>query len=320
MDVTLFNAQGLRSVQTPDIKKFVSENKEVLWIDICTPRANTLTLLKDLYGFHPLAIEDTTNQQQRPKVEEYDDHLFIIINNIVIEDGVADFRELDIFIGRDYIVTVHENCAQVIREARDRIERKAMFRLYSSEYLLYALLDTVVDGYFPVLDQIDTEIENLTETVLAKPTKDVLRRLFELRRTLNELWHVIGQQRDMFSILTRREEDLLTHHDVLEYYMRDVHDHLIRLTDITNITRENVHNIVDLYVSSTSNQLNLVVNRLTIITIIIGILTVISGFYGMNFEQTWPPFSAALGVPFVLTLMVFLAGGVLVLFKRLRFF
>jgi magnesium transporter len=145
----------------------------------------------------------------------------------------------------------------------------------------------------------------------------MLRQLFELRRGLNKAWYIVGQHRDMFSILTRRAEDLITHHAVLEYYLRDVNDHLIRIGDITAVQRDNLHNIIDLYVSAQSNRLNIVVNRLAIITILIGILTVISGFYGMNFEHTWPPFSAPWGVPFVLAVMLGLVAGVMALFKWL---
>jgi magnesium transporter len=321
MEVMLFSAGGLRTSTLDDIKPLLAENKpDVIWIDINHPRLEDMLAVRDLFNFHPLAIEDARNQFQRPKVEEYADHLFIIMNSMLIVRNYLEFQELDIFVGSRYIVTVHRHCQPVIKEVKQRIERAGFFKHISSEYLLYMISDTVVDAYFPVLDQIDSEIDELGERVFANPSERILSRLFTLKRMLNESRQVAVQQSDMFSVLTRHEEDLLMNHEVLHYYLRDVHDHLQRIADITNAHRDNVNNIFDLYMSSTSNRLNKVVNRLSVITIVIGILTVVSGFYGMNFQRTWPPSSADWGVLFVVALMAGLVGAVLIAFKRLDLF
>lgn len=320
MEIRVFSAQGLKDVEPMNLKTFMASNKEVVWIDITTPTHEALKELQEVFNFHPLALEDTHNQHQRPKVEEYNDHLFIIINHMAMPKDTIEFYELDIFLGRNYIVTIHENCHALMKEARSRIERRALMRHISSEYILYMVVDTVIDGFFPILDKVDTEIEEMSEKVMAQPTQDMLRRMFKLKRMLNETWRVVGQQQSMYSILTRREEDLLTHHDVLEYFLRDVHDHLIRISDITNVLRDSLNNLVDLHMTSTSNQLNKVVNRLTVITIIIGILTVFSGFYGMNFLHTWPPFEAPWGVSFVIFIMAILSAIALVIFKNWRLY
>jgi magnesium transporter len=320
MQIMVFNAIGLKEVKPIDLKSFVASNKDVLWIDIQNPTQEHLDELHKVFNFHPLALEDTRNQHQRPKVDEYTDHLFIIANHVTMGKEDIEFHELDIFLGRKYIVTLHNNGKTVINEARVRVERKALLRHLSSEFILYAIIDTLVDGFFPLLDKIDTEIEEMSETVLIDPTQEMLGRMFTLRRMLNETWRVVGQQRDMFNILTRREEDLLTHHDVLEYFLRDVQDHLIRIGDITGVLRDTLNNLVELHMTSSSNHLNKVVNRLTVITIIIGIWTVLSGFYGMNFEQTWPPFEVPWGVPFVVTMMGVLSIAALFIFKRWRLY
>jgi magnesium transporter len=316
MQITTFDFKGLHKLIDADLKALRNTN-EVVWIDVNHPAGQDLNRLQSAFGFHPLAMEDTRNQHQRPKVEEYADHLFIITNNVVYQEDELHFQEIDIFLGRNYIVTIHDECTPVMNEIRNRMNHTTTFKHVSSEYLLYILLDTIVDAYFPILDSLDNEIEHLGERVFENSSQAMLKRIFELKHMLNEAWYVAGQERDMFSVLTRREEDLITHHDVLEYYLRDVNDHLIRIGSIIGVLREDLKNIVDLYVSSTSNRLNTVVNRLAIITILIGVLTVISGFYGMNFETTWPPFSADWGVLFVLGLMVVLTGGILIVFRRM---
>jgi magnesium transporter len=318
MQISIFEAQGLRKTEyTHHDLAALRQSQQVLWIDIIDPTDDELDKLKHTFGLHPLAVEDMCNEYQRPKVEEYQDHLFLISNTLQYHEHVLEFREIDIFLGKNYLITAHEAAEPVIEEVKRRLETGGPARLVSSEYLLYVVLDTVVDAYFPTLDRIGDDIERLSEEVLEHPRRTMLRQLFELRRGLNKAWYIVGQHRDMFSILTRRAEDLITHHAVLEYYLRDVNDHLIRIGDITAVQRDNLHNIIDLYVSAQSNRLNIVVNRLAIITILIGILTVISGFYGMNFEHTWPPFSAPWGVPFVLAVMLGLVAGVMALFKWL---
>ncbi|MCU0499198.1 MAG: magnesium/cobalt transporter CorA [Anaerolineae bacterium] len=322
MDVMTFDADGLQPSTWEAVVEMIKTTEPegpIYWIDVCDPHNQDMAQLQAVFGFHPLAIEDTHNQHQRPKVEEYTDHLFIITNVIAKVKPKFVFYELDIFIGGNYIVTVHEHCQPLIQAVRERLGRNH-FKHHSSEYILYVIVDAMVDGYFPILTEIDEEIDELNERVLLKPTQEALTRMFELRRVLSEVWRIVEQQREMFSILTRREHDLLRHHSTLEYYLRDVYDHLLRLRDMAAMFRENLNNLTDVYMSATSNRLNIVVNRLTIITIMIGILTVISGFYGMNFERTWPPFNTEWGVNFVIFVMIALCTGVLIAFRLFRLY
>ncbi len=319
MKITLFNSDGLQTISPPDLKAFLTTQQEVVWIDIADPTPPTMALLGDIYHFHPLALEDTCNQQQRPKVEEYADHLFIIINALTEHDKTIHFHEIDIFLGKNYIVTAHTESDNIIEDVRRRIEREGNFKYRSADYLLYMVIDTVVDAYFPLLDQIEDEINQINEQLFLNPNQKTLPRLFQLRRSLSETARIASQQRDMFIILTRHEQDLINH-SVLEYYFRDVYDHLLRIGDVTNSLRDNLTNTVDLYLSSSANRLNIVVNRLAVITIVTGALSVIVGFYGMNFLKTWPPFEVEWGVPFALGLMAIITITVLVVFKRWKWY
>ncbi len=320
MDMMVFDGSGLRPADSDNLGELLQAERGVTWIDVAHPDLEALKLLEKHLNFHPLAMEDTYNQHQRPKVEEYEDHLFIIFNRIVKVAGEYEFHELDVFLGHNYIVTVHSNCEALIQEVRGRITNKSIFKHPSSEFIFYALADTIVDGYFPVLTEIDETVEELSEQILTRADQKMLAEIFQLRRTLNEIWRVVGAQRDMFNILTRREHDLLVYHDMLQYYLRDVYDHLLRISDTSMLLRENLNNLIDLYVSSNANRLNIVVNRLTVITIVIGVLTVISGFYGMNFEHSFPPFGVDWGVPFALGLMLLISSLMLVVFKRLKLY
>jgi magnesium transporter len=179
---------------------------------------------------------------------------------------------------------------------------------------LYFLLDSVVDGYFPCLDAIGEQIDELEDELLEEPTPGVLRRLFAVKRALVEVRKVIGPQRDMFNTLTRRDLPFIPRDD-LRYYLRDVYDHLLRVSDMLDTYRDLLTGGIDLYMTGVSNRLNRVVNRLTVFTVVIGALAVITGFYGMNFQHTWPPFMAPWGVPFALG---FMAATVALLVVALR--
>lgn len=314
MRVTAFSAEGARPASAADLPGLLRAPGTTVWVDITGPDADGLRVLHDVFAFHPLAIEDTRNQEQRPKIEEYEGYLFVTLNAASGGDGRIEFRELDVFLGPNYLVSVHRGREPSIEDAERRV---GMGSGPSAGYLLYVLVDVVVDGYFPLLDRIDEEIDDVEDQVLGEPDQRLLNRLFQLKRALLEVRRVVGPQRDMFNVLTRRDLPYVDQ-TVLGYHLRDVYDHLLRITDIVDNFRDMLTSTVDLYMSAVSNKLNRVVNRLTAITLVIGVLAVITGFYGMNFERTWPPFAAGWGVPSTLIVMAAVVAGLFALFRRLR--
>ena len=181
------------------------------------------------------------------------------------------------------------------------------------------LMDAVVDGYFPILDVIEEDIDRLGDAVLTDPSPQSLNRLFELKSLLIDMWRIVWPQRDILNNLTHHQIAYVNQ-EMLQPYLRDVSDHLMWIADMVNTFRDTLTSVMDLYMSAVSNRLNIVVNRLTVFTVTIGILGAIAGFYGMNFAQTWPPFASAWGVPFVLLLMGSITTGLLVVLKRLKWF
>ena len=319
MSVTVFNAKGSHAAELADLPKLLKREADTIWVDLDSTDDSTGQLLHDVFDFHPLSIEDTLNRLQRAKVEEYPHYVFLILNPVGWQHHKLIFREVDIFVGPNYLVTVHHAEEPAVAEAQDRLERANNHLKVSPSHLLYLLLDVVVDGYFPVLDEIEGEIEALGNLILSNPQRKHLSRLFELKRSLAKLWRVVWPQREIPNRLFHRDLDLIDV-DAIEPYLRDVSDHLMWIADMVTTFRDTLTGVMDLYMSAVSNRLNTVVNRLTVITVAIGMLTVISGFYGMNYAQTWPPFDSPYGVPFVLSLMVLGVGGLLYFFKRQDWF
>jgi magnesium transporter len=305
MRITLFTSEGYKTCEKQDLESHLQNPDTTVWVDLTDKEDEGVNVLRDVFKFHPLAIEDTRNQRQRPKIEEYNGYLFIILNSVKTRDAETLFHEVNAFVGNNYMVTVHSVGESVITEMEARLQRNQTTPLMSAGYLLYALLDTVVDDYFPVLDALSDRIETMEENVLSRPQKQLLDQMFHMRRMLSEMWRVVGHQRDMFGLLLHHQA-AYNQNEALQYYMRDVYDHLIRISDTVNTFRDLLTGMVELYMSAVSNRLNIIVSRLTILTLVIGAMTVISGIYGMNFENPntfFPPLNADWGVFGVIVMM-----------------
>jgi magnesium transporter len=320
MQVVQFDESGYgKEIEAPDWAALLSRERSFVWVDIVSPTPEDVKIMREVFHFHPLAIEDTLNERQRPKIEEYPDHLFTIMNPINVFADELTFRELDVFVGRRYFVTVRDYPDEPIIDAvlHQCNVRSNNGHKTSVGYVMYALADHIVDGYFPVIDSMADRAEDISEAIIVKPTPELLQELFSIKRALAEMARVTGQQRDMFNVFLR-EDNAFVSQDVMRYYMRDVYDHLIRVSDMITTSRDTVAGAIELYLSSASNRLNVIVQRLTVITIGTGALAVITGFYGMNFEHTFPPFSAWWGVPFVIILMIITLALVLYVLGRLE--
>jgi magnesium transporter len=303
MHITYFQERAHRELAPADLAAQLASGEGTLWVDVTGPSPEDLELLRRVFDFHPLALEDTYNQKQRPKAEEFEDHLFIILNplrHIPAEDEL--FRELDVFVGKNYLVSVHAEEEPLLELVRARLEPGRTSFAISATYLLYVLLDTVVDDYAPMLEHIEDELDELGNVVFAKPARRVLSRLFELQQMLIHTARILEPQRDVLNVLVNHQLVFIDQDS--RYYLRDVADHLLRATDRVRAMRDTVNSLLNLYISAVSYRLNRDVNRLTLLAVIVGSLTVISGFYGMNFTATWPPFSAWWGVPAVLLMML----------------
>ncbi|MDR7417820.1 MAG: magnesium/cobalt transporter CorA [Armatimonadota bacterium] len=301
------------------LTSLIARDDQVVWVDLPNPTLDALERIATTLQLHPLAVEDALRRRQRPKAEEYQHFIFITTHAARSagehgEDVVLD--EIDIFYGAGYVITAHDGTTPALDEVRRRVAQAPPELRCSRGYLLYVILDVVVDSYFPVLDTLDDYIEDLEDALFTDPARQTMDRLFSAKRTLLNLRRVAAPQRDMMNLMMRHDTRLVD--EPLRAYFRDVYDHLLRITEQIDTHRDLLAGALDIYLSLISNRLNEVMKVLTIITAIFASLAVLTGFYGMNFERTWPPFAASWGVPAAVGIMATSIAVMLLVFRRLR--
>ena len=275
---------------------------EFFWLDLTAPSAHDLERLRELFGFHPLALEDAEHFGQRPKLDHYGDHVFMVFygarEDTAGETGIL--TEVLLFVSGKYLVTLHRDELPALDEQRMRLDGLV---LHSEQFLLYRVFDSLTDSFFPSLARMDDEIDALEAAILAGPTDGQLQRLFGLKRTLIAMRKVVTPQRDLFA----RSIDQLAELPGLQLderdYFRDVYDHLIRISDLIDSYRDLLTSSTDLYLSTVSNRQNEVMKQLAIVGTIFLPLSFITGFFGMNFSwlitrgiaSTWSFFVLGLG-------------------------
>jgi magnesium transporter len=258
------------------------ERDRFFWLDLVDPGRPDLDRLHDLFGFHPLALEDTEHWNQRPKLDNYGEHVFLVFYGAWQHraEDPDPLREVHLFISGRYVVTIHREPLPPLDQQRERIEGRV---LHSEQFLLYRVLDALTDSFFPLLSDMDDEIDELEAEILADPEENQLQRLFSLKRQLVAMRKVISPQRDLFA----RSVDQIAALPGLKLderdYFRDVYDHLIRISDLIDSYRDLLSGATDLYLSTISNRQNDVMKQLTVIATIFLPLAFITGFFGQNF-------------------------------------
>ena len=254
---------------------------EFFWLDLHEPGPDDYALLRDVFGFHPLALEDSEHFGQRPKLEDYGDFVFLVFYGAAPAPDEDRLVEVHVFYSERFLVTVRRDEAPACDLVRERYARRPG-RPARSIVLLYQLMDALVDSFFPVLGAVDDRIDTLQDEMLAGPSERQLQELFGLRRRLVDLRRAVTSQRDLVGRFVNGEELPGVDEDAQRYF-RDVHDHLIQLADQIDVYRELLTGSMDLYLTTVSNRLNSVMKRLTIIATIALPLIVITGFFGQNF-------------------------------------
>jgi len=253
------------------------------WIDIQGIHPYVLKQLQENFGIHPLAAEDTLHVPQRPKVEEYEDSLFVILKMLRFEGQKLINEQISFFFFKDTIITVQETEGDVWEKVRQRTRKTASrFREYGTPYLFYALIDAIIDHIFPFLDLYFESIDKLEEEILSNPTPAAQARIHAIKRELVYLRQAIWPMQNVISALAKDEFEQLPAE--VESYFRDVHDHAVQANEALEMYRETANGLQDLYMAASSNKLNEVMKALTIMASLFLPLTFIAGVYGMNFE------------------------------------
>jgi magnesium transporter len=264
-----------------------------VWVDMESPEGAERAALSDVFRFHPLAVEDAFHAGQRPKIDEFDDSFFLVAyevdyNPSKAEDERLTAGQVSVFVRERLVVTVHDGRSEAVRDLQSRCEHHTPVLRRGADYLVYTLLDTLVDRYFPILDELSDEIDTLEDKIVEQPRRELLDTIFVLKRSLLRLRKIAGPSRDVLTVLTTRDFPVITSESLP--YFRDVTDHLIRIYEMLDSYRELMSGALDAYLSNISNQLNLVMQRLTIVTVIFLPLTFVTGIFGMNFKtQPWMP-------------------------------
>jgi magnesium transporter len=268
---------------TADISDLREEEGNIIWADVSDPTSKDFEELAEEFGFHYLSIEDCRNMHQRPKVEEYTGYYFIVLyeSELIGVDDRLELRELNIFLGKNYLVTVHSRPIRAVDTARrlwhewtDRAEQ-------GSGLLAYLLIDAIVDDYLPLLDLISERMDDLEDSIFGEWRPEAIQDIFTIKKKLLFLRRSITPLRDVFNTMLRREQPIFPRETHI--YFQDVFDHLIRVADTIDSLRDMLSSTMDAYLSVSGNRMNKIMKRLTSISTILMSVTLIAGIYGMNF-------------------------------------
>lgn len=282
------------------------------WVDIASEPSDALARIAVPLGLHPLAVEDTLHRQSRPKLDLYPEGPFLVwLTPHLNDQGELTVEELDVFIGPTTLVTIHDG----VVEAIDEVVHDAS-RLLSKgiDWVLHGILDRLVDSMLPIADAVGDMLEDVEDRMLSEPTPADLERLYRLRRQLLALHRIVSPERDIVLTLSRERDHISE--DVYRYF-NDVVDHLMRVEESLETYRDIGSAVMDIYLSAQSNRLNEIMKVLTVVTVLIGALTLISGIYGMNLlGGMWPPPEARWAFPSAMLAMAVVALIMAIYFRR----
>jgi magnesium transporter len=306
--------EGFSAAELPELLK---DQQAVIWVNMPQPTEVDEQILLDVFHFHPLTVEDCRENRHYPKVEEFPNYLYLIVHGVRADTSPDHFNtiELDAFLGPNYVITYHHDDFRSIDNVRQLIRNSPMACQRGAAFLLHQILDQIVDYYSPVLDDFDERIAQLETDIfsLKSPNNSILEQIMDLKRGVLRLRRISAKQREVLLRMSRGEFPLIDV-QMLPFY-RDVHDHIVRVTDLAESYRDLISGSLEAYLSVVSNRMNEIMKVLTIFSAIMLPLTFIAGVYGMNFDNM-PELHSRFGYYTVWGIMVVVAVGMLGLFWK----
>jgi magnesium transporter len=303
----------------------LKDPKGLLWVDFqAEPNEISEPILLNTFGFHPLAVDDALQETHVPKLDDWEDYLYIALQAVVFDHtgGVHfDILELDSFLGSRYLVTHHDQPIAALDRVLNFVVKTGKQLQYGVDHLLYRIADELVVDYMQALDDLNVEIEQLEDHIFQGPNPAILDQIFQLKRAILRLRRTISPEREVLNKLARDDYDVVDAKDRI--YFRDVYDHMVRLTDITESLRDLIGGMIDTYLSVINNRMNDIMKTLTVITTLFMPISFIASFFGMNFFQPVLPLNFATGwVSFGITmsLMVLIPVMMLMWMRRKGWF
>jgi magnesium transporter len=276
-----------KNIPPEEFPRLIRNRRGLLWVDFSGESASSSLPILQGFGFHPLAIDDALQETHVPKLDDWGNYLYIVLNYMnIAENGEyweTEVDELDIFLGQNYIVTHHDNPVKAIDESWDACDRDQRNIQGGPDHLLYKIADYLVTEYIPAVEKIDAAIDEIEDQVFDRPSPRTLERLFALKRILLAMRRIILPQREVLNKLARDDYQVIDPKDRI--FFRDIYDHLVRLHDLNESLRDLVGGALDTYLSVINNRMNDIMKTLTIITTLFMPITFITGFFGMNFFE-----------------------------------
>lgn len=318
----------LNNVTPEDCASYL-DTDSVSWVDVSgLGNEEVLLRLGKVFDLHPLVLEEVVNVPQRPKVEEYANHLLIVTQMAIVKDNAQEgfwLEQVSFVLGKHYLLTVQEepqrDCFKLVRDRL--LGNRGNIRQKGSDYLFYTLWDAIIDNYFPVLEACEDRLDELEDEVLLKPTRETLGKIYDIKREFLALRRAIWPQRNALNLLIRDNYPQIS--EEVRVYLRDCYDNVVQIIELLEIYRELASGLMDVYLSAVSNKMNEIMKILTVISTIFIPLTFIAGVYGMNFDPETSPWNMPelkwyWGYPICLAVMLVTAGGLVFFFWKRGWF
>lgn len=320
--LTSFHHDGAKvrqGIPSSEWKSILDSGKGLLWVDMEDPTEEEVDFLADIFDFHSLSIEDCIFPLDRPKIDDYDNYLFITFHAMNATGTLTrteDLKilELNIYIGANYVVTFHDEPIPVLNQLRSKCSMQSSLLTRGADFLLHLVMDNVVDEMTRILGRLEDRLDVIEDNVIAD-REGALEEINEFKNVVSKFRKVSGPHRDVVGLLMNKSFSFISDHQVI--YFKDVHDHLVNNHDTTNLLREMIVNSLDSYMSVLSKKTNVVIKVLTIATVIFMPLNLIASLYGMNFS-TMPGLDSAFGFYYVLAAMLISAFFLIWLLRRIR--
>lgn len=295
--------------------KLLEKKDSVLWVDLHNPDDKELYILRHDFKFHPLAIEDVISEKPSTKVDDYDDYIFVVFQIVDFfgKQGGLKNREIDFFLYKNALVTVHYDGHRIFDELYERAEKDERLFSRGAEFLFHAIIDAIVDNYNSTLDILEYEIEEVEDDVLGEPDKETVKAIYTLRRDIVNLKRMVMPQKELVSRFARGDFKQITEKSAV--YFSDVHDHLLRIDELANFHREILNSSLETYYSSVSTKTNEIIKFLTIFTVLFIPPTFMVGLWGMNFSFM-PELQWEQGYFYALGIMSVIVTGLLIFFRK----
>ena len=310
------DGRRIATIPIQDISEHLSDPNGFVWIGLYEPAEETLKQIQEEFQFHDLAIEDAHRAHQRPKLETYGDTLFIVVRTAQInpESGQIDFGETHFFVGKNFILSIRHGSSRPYSEVRTRCESTPQLLRKGPGFALYAVMDSIVDGYFPVIQALELELETLEERIFAeKPSRETTKQIYDLKRQLVDVKRAISPLIDICTRLMRFDLELIP--EDTRPYFRDVYDHSIRINEMVDSSREILTTALEANFSLISLSENEIQKRFAGWAAILAVPTMIAGIYGMNFDFM-PELNWVYGYPLILSIIFVVCALMYGGFKR----